>query len=71
MDDIKIWLNDRLRKIYDNDDFVNSIFNRLPEERKLEELYKFINYADNIGDEVTHDMVIQLSFIIKNKELKD
>lgn len=58
----------KLRKYYDNDDYVQGVILNAHGDKNLEIISAFIDYAEAAGDEVTSDDLILLSVALGDKE---
>ena len=66
-DEIKDELEKALRKVYDSDDFASGIIARTRTPENWETMLSFIDKAQELGDEVTHDNLVALSIVLKKK----
>lgn len=63
--EIRAELEESLRAIYDDDDFVICTAAILGSDRNAEKMLGFIYAAAEAGDEVTHDDALRLALILK------
>lgn len=63
-------LEEKLRNIYDDDDFVKCMFTMTNERWKREKMIGFIEMANNLGDEVTYEDMVKLGMLLYEKENK-
>lgn len=63
-------LEEKLRGIYDDDDFVKCMFTMTNEPWKREKMLGFIEMAHNLGDEVTYEDMVKLGMLLYEKENK-
>lgn len=61
-------LEEKLKKIYNNDEFVVCIFAMIKEKWKREKMLSFITMADSLGDKVTYEDIVRLGLLLKKKK---
>ena len=64
---IKATIEEKLRAIYDDDDFVYGTIACLKTTSNAEEMLAFFDAAERAGDPVTHDDAIALSIVISER----
>lgn len=71
---IKITMSDKakelepiLRRIYNDDDFVQGTIINAGNDSNIETIIEFINHAYSVGDNVTYEDIISLAFLLGEK----
>ena len=60
-------LEEAARERYDNDDFVRCFLGMLKTEENMETALLFIEKANEVGDEVTHDDIVGLGYVLRSR----
>ncbi|MGN0194608.1 MAG: hypothetical protein ACI39G_05820 [Pseudoramibacter sp.] len=58
----------KLRKYWDDDEYVEGVIINAKNDDNLNIISDFIDYAENIGDEITADHISALALSLGNKE---
>ena len=66
---LKQELEIRLRKIYDDDEFVRCVFIVAGNDENYRKMLAFIDKAESLGDDVTHDDIVALSVVLSNEQI--